>query len=130
MHPWEDNQNYLEYASPTSYSGSPGTTESADLDLLLTDDILNNPCGALSNPKPLSDILTDDEIPNLPVLHNLDEEAPMDVATPKQDHNYTFPNEDTPDDIGVCLHVSKHKVSLEFCPTCSENASAAWEKLN
>ncbi|KAJ1522990.1 hypothetical protein ONE63_002126 [Megalurothrips usitatus] len=29
-------------------------------------------------------------------------------------------------DIGVCLHVAKNKVSLEFCASCNENAFSSW----
>lgn len=28
--------------------------------------------------------------------------------------------------IGVCLHVAKNKVSLEFCSSCNENAFSSW----
>lgn len=44
------------------------------------------------------------------------------------DHNYTLTNEphNQSDDVGVCLHVSKHHVSLEFCSACSEKALKTW----
>ncbi|KAK7863462.1 hypothetical protein R5R35_010500 [Gryllus longicercus] len=29
--------------------------------------------------------------------------------------------------VGICLHVAQQRVSLEFCPTCSINATAAWQ---
>lgn len=39
------------------------------------------------------------------------------------DHNYT----NMENDVGVCLHVSSHRVSLEFCPSCSESAIQSWK---
>ncbi|KAK7791760.1 hypothetical protein R5R35_000153 [Gryllus longicercus] len=31
-------------------------------------------------------------------------------------------------DVGICLHVAQQRVSLEFCPSCSINATAAWQE--
>lgn len=44
------------------------------------------------------------------------------------DHDYTVADVGSysRDDVGVCLHVSKHHVSLEFCPSCSEKALNTW----
>lgn len=42
-----------------------------------------------------------------------------------KEHNYTTINCHD-DDAGVCLHVSKHRVSLEFCSICSNNAADTW----
>lgn len=41
-----------------------------------------------------------------------------------EEHNYTAKaeSESSEDEFGVCLHVSKGKVSLEFCMSCSESA--------
>jgi hypothetical protein len=33
-------------------------------------------------------------------------------------------------DTGICLHVAKRKVSVEFCSTCSSNALLAWEDID
>jgi hypothetical protein len=33
-------------------------------------------------------------------------------------------------DVGVCLHVAKRRVSLEFCSTCSSNAYSTWDDLD
>jgi hypothetical protein len=33
-------------------------------------------------------------------------------------------------DAGVCLHVAKRRVSLEFCSTCSSNALSTWDDLD
>lgn len=45
-----------------------------------------------------------------------------------RDHDYTLADVGSysRDDVGVCLHVSKHHVSLEFCPNCSEKALNTW----
>lgn len=44
------------------------------------------------------------------------------------EHNYTNNSLSKADDVGVCLHIARHKVSLEFCSSCSENASLAWDE--
>ncbi|XP_034241147.1 uncharacterized protein LOC117645217 [Thrips palmi] len=31
--------------------------------------------------------------------------------------------------VGVCLHVAKNKVSLEFCSSCNENALSSWSGI-
>ncbi|KAJ3627892.1 hypothetical protein MTP99_015234 [Tenebrio molitor] len=36
----------------------------------------------------------------------------MDEGHHLEEHNYTTPAED--EEVGVCLHVSKHRISLEF----------------
>ncbi|CAG9815736.1 unnamed protein product [Phaedon cochleariae] len=67
-----------------------------------------------------SPISVNEQITNLKQLNALEE------------HNYTAVDHDggpdvfEPDDVGVCLHVSKHKVSLEFCTVCSEKALHSW----
>jgi hypothetical protein len=33
-------------------------------------------------------------------------------------------------DVGVCLHVAKRRVSLEFCSTCNSNALSTWNDLD
>jgi archaellum component FlaC len=33
-------------------------------------------------------------------------------------------------DVGICLHVAKRRVSLEFCSTCSNNALSTWEDVD
>lgn len=45
-----------------------------------------------------------------------------------EEHNYTALR-DNDEDVGVCLHVSKHKVSLEFCMNCSDKAQESWSQL-
>ncbi|KAI4459615.1 bzip transcription factor [Holotrichia oblita] len=42
-----------------------------------------------------------------------------------KEHNYTT-LDCHDEDAGVCLHVSKHRVSLEFCSICSNNAVDTW----
>ncbi|CAG9860830.1 unnamed protein product [Phyllotreta striolata] len=46
-----------------------------------------------------------------------------------KDHNYTSASNEEEDDVGVCLHVSKHNVSLEFCMNCNENAQESRKQL-
>lgn len=46
------------------------------------------------------------------------------------DHSYSNTVRNETDDVGVCLHVSKHRVSLEFCTSCNENATGAWKGVD
>lgn len=69
------------------------------------------------------------ELPNQDLLDGLFlDQQQVDNITHNNDHNYTMANggHNPSDDVGVCLHVSKQHVSLEFCQTCSENALQAW----
>ncbi|KAK4881001.1 hypothetical protein RN001_004320 [Aquatica leii] len=58
-------------------------------------------------------------------------DAPISIATALDEHNYTSKltsdvlDEELP---GVCLHVNKHRVSLEFCAACHNNASETWKE--
>lgn len=129
-HPWEDD--VMHSSSVDSYSPSPEPVGSDEFDAFITEDILKDPYKALTSGKPLSevpdvDIADGDDSYSLPFLPNLQENCTSDLT--QQEHNYTFPQNEVTDDAGICLHVSKHKVSLEFCPTCSENASATWQKV-
>ncbi|KRT78255.1 hypothetical protein AMK59_8153 [Oryctes borbonicus] len=51
------------------------------------------------------------------------------LNTPLKEHNYTATN-CSDENAGVCLHVSKHRVSLEFCAKCSDNAIDNWNLIN
>lgn len=78
---------------------------------------------------PLLDVPTD--LPDFNLLNDVIEEDAF--KSPLEEHDYTFSSDlgesllkNDEDDVGVCLHVSKHRVSLEFCATCSENATNSW----
>ncbi|GJQ84308.1 hypothetical protein Trydic_g5246 [Trypoxylus dichotomus] len=49
--------------------------------------------------------------------------------TALREHNYTATNY-SDDNAGVCLHVSKHRVSLEFCSKCSDKAMDNWNMID
>lgn len=110
---------------------SPGSLDQVpedNIDMLLDDDVLRHPENLLSESSdilPLGDNYYDMSLP-----FPLDEEKEQaDV----KDHSYSIKNNEdnkTNDDVGVCLHVSNHRVSLEFCPTCSENAASNWNKVD
>ncbi|KAJ3664958.1 hypothetical protein Zmor_000487 [Zophobas morio] len=101
-HPWEE-KTYPSYPTP-------------EPDLALndsfTDDLLNSE---------LNEFLGDSFVSPVDL-----EEGVCDNHL--KEHNYTSVHDDDGDDsdVGVCLHVSKHRVSLEFCSTCSDNATLAW----
>lgn len=111
-HPWEENDNpCINYPTPESNKSYYSPTE---YDGLNNDDLL------LDLDIPL-------EISNDHFLDMIDEKA---LESPMDDHTYHStikleqPNINSDEnDVGVCLHVSKNKVSLEFCPSCSDNAS-------
>lgn len=60
-------------------------------------------------------------------LNEIDEIKPSDLTL--REHNYTTINENYDENVGVCLHVSKHRVSLEFCSSCSDNAISTWNDI-
>ncbi|XP_015838527.2 uncharacterized protein LOC103315046 isoform X1 [Tribolium castaneum] len=107
-HPWEEKR-YPSFPTPESDFLSSPHSESGLNDF--TDDLFNNI--ELDDFMGVTDTILD------PVSNETSEEN-----LHLKEHNYTT-NEDE-DDVGVCLHVSRHKVSLEFCATCSENAQQAW----
>ncbi|XP_018321891.1 uncharacterized protein LOC108734731 isoform X3 [Agrilus planipennis] len=59
---------------------------------------------------------------------NLDSEPEESNCDALNEHNYTISNEFEERNGGICLHVSQHRVSLEFCSICNENAAQAWNK--
>ncbi|XP_057656088.1 uncharacterized protein LOC130893761 isoform X1 [Diorhabda carinulata] len=67
-------------------------------------------------------------IPDFPLT--TPDSVSLKVVSPSNleaEHNYT--SQADIDDVGVCLHVSKHRVSLEFCSNCSEKAEESWDHL-
>lgn len=54
--------------------------------------------------------------------------TPAPLADHNNEHNYTNNSLSKADNVGVCLHIARHKVSLEFCSSCSENANLAWDE--
>ncbi|XP_023311008.1 uncharacterized protein LOC108917767 [Anoplophora glabripennis] len=119
-HPW-DETNYPSYPTPESnYLSSPDALRGDELTEMLNDIPLDFPI----------DIKEHELMDSFDFKDNI-EINPSDTLS---EHNYyttTIPkevlyNDDGIDDVGVCLHVSKHRLSLEFCPTCSENAARSW----
>lgn len=121
-HPWEEAgliKPYETYPTPESsdsYYGSPEFEELNSEGLLLDMDLpieMNN--------DELLDMIDEKALESpiiLPIeansYHNLQVKSETNVK-----------EED--DDVGVCLHVSKNKVSLEFCPSCSDKALQSWK---
>ncbi|CAH1128525.1 unnamed protein product [Ceutorhynchus assimilis] len=111
-HPWEETATYPTYPTPESTMSSPNFQQ-LDNELLLDMDI------------PI-------EMDNEELLEILNEDV---LESPIMDeHNYynsfkgeadeeTVTEEEEEDD-GICLHVSKNKVSLEFCQSCSDKAAS------
>nr|CAI5866540.1 unnamed protein product [Callosobruchus analis] len=110
LHPWEEKPVYPCYPTPEDDSHSLCSEQNID-DTLTSD---------------LFDLEFPIEMPDEDLLKDLtfdEKNVPM-----MEEHNYTNNNDKEnieEENVGVCLHVNKHRVSLEFCPTCSENASQA-----
>lgn len=109
---------YVAKKVPYSWNDEPKTfiNSSPDTDVDINFDI------------PL-DLPTD--FPDFNLLDDLNQQEPY--KSPLEEHDYTYSSdlmeksmESNDEDVGVCLHVSKHHVSLEFCATCSENATNSW----
>lgn len=121
-HPWEEDnliKPYETYPTPESsdsYYGSPEFEELNSEGLLLDMDL------------PI-------EMNNDELLDMIDEKAlESPIILPVQASNYhslpvkseiNVKQEDV--DVGVCLHLSKNQVSLEFCPSCSDKALQSWK---
>jgi len=123
-HPWEEAdliKPYETYPTPDSSDssilyGSPEFEELNSEGLLLDMDL------------PI-------EMNNDELLDMIDEKAlESPIILPIEASNYhnlqvksetNIKEED--DDVGVCLHVAKNKVSLEFCPSCSDKALQSWK---
>ncbi|RZB39209.1 bZIP 1 domain containing protein [Asbolus verrucosus] len=112
-HPWEEKQ-YPSFPTPESdFLSSPHSDNG--LNDLNSDDLFSNL--ALAEIMEPSDNFVDGLVLG-------DETTYLNEGTHLQEHDYTNVEDDG--DVGVCLHVSKHRVSLEFCSTCSENACQTW----
>lgn len=117
-HPWDENS----LSSPGSLDQVPED----NIDMLLDDDVLRHPENLLNESSDILPLGDNDYDLSLPFPMN---EEQVDV----KDHAYSIKKEgdsNETDDVGVCLHVSNHRVSLEFCPKCSENASNNWNKVD
>lgn len=108
-HPWEEQESsYDNYPTPEStysYYSSPGFQELKNEGLLLDMDL------------PIE--MDGDEL-----LNFIDDKATESTTVVPEQNNELIKLENIPnttDDVGVCLHISKHKVCLEFCPTCSDS---------
>lgn len=110
----ETKSVYPDWPSPNSID-----------EITVTDDFLQDtiPCGNISPsniPDPADFDISDD---NFPIF----DESLVSSRKICDEHNYTsfdFNKADTTDDseedVGVCLHISKQRVSLEFCNLCND----------
>lgn len=115
-HPWEET-NYPSYPTPESnYLSSPDALRGDELT-----EILNN------IPPDFPIDIPEDELMNSFAFRDDNLEAESTKTLSEHNYTLTMPEDlQSSDDVGVCLHVSKHKVSLEFCSSCSENAAQSW----
>lgn len=125
---WDENS----VSSPESQ----GQVPEENIDMLLDDDVLRHPENLLNESSdilPLTDNDYDFALP-FPMQEEREQQQQLQQQqVDAKDHSYSIKKEGeetTDDDVGVCLHVSNHRVSLEFCPTCSENASKNWKKVD
>lgn len=76
---------------------------------------------------------TNADISMLDMQEENNEDIPIENGnsdvTPLSEHNYTINNYEN-ETAGICLHISKHRVSLEFCSTCSDNATEIWNGVD
>lgn len=114
-HPWDENS----ISSPESQQPED------NIDMLLDDDVLRHPENLLNESSDILPLGDNDYDLSLPFPMNDVKEPETEV----KDHCYSTKKEQE-DDVGVCLHVSNHRVSLEFCPNCSENAASNWSKVD
>lgn len=86
--------------------------------------------GGLSPPDSIQDPIFDHFDFDLPALDiQFDDLLDVPPISPSlDDHNYTLASSETDESLGVCLHISNHKVSLEYCAQCHENASRVWSE--
>lgn len=108
-HPWEE-PNYPSYPTPESSLSSPDALKEDEFSEILNDITLDFPIDIPEDE--LMDVFKDEAL-----------ETEATKALSEHDYTSTIPDGD---DVGVCLHVSKHRVSLEFCASCSENAAQSW----
>ncbi|XP_050303728.1 uncharacterized protein LOC126741380 [Anthonomus grandis grandis] len=113
-HPWEETRvgsPYVNYPTPESNASCYGSPEFEELNnegLLLDLDI------------PL-------EMDNEQLLDMIDEKV-LDESNFSTEEPVLVKQEPKQDeDVGICLHVSQNKVSLEFCPSCSATAQDSWK---
>lgn len=108
-HPWEE-EHYPSFPTPESENLRSPQSENEIIDSSQLDEsqIADFPDELFENIE-LDEYMTLDPV--------------SDGTTLLEEHNYTS-HEET-EDIGVCLHVSRKRVSLEFCPICSDNAQQA-----
>lgn len=60
--------------------------------------------------------------------------SPSSSSGVSSEHNYFYDekilesidNEDIEDSAGICVHINRGKVSLEFCAVCHNNAAGSW----
>ncbi|XP_049820184.1 uncharacterized protein LOC109594424 [Aethina tumida] len=112
-HPWDELDQHPNCMTPESIENSPpvdyGLSDDFSLDFLNSDVPLGMP----------TDLSCQD------MFNSLEDTNENTLKEHDYVQNPTL-EEDDDDDVGVCLHVSKHRVSLEFCSTCSDNAQLAW----
>ncbi|KAJ8918165.1 hypothetical protein NQ315_011623 [Exocentrus adspersus] len=118
-HPWDEEPSYPSYPTPESKDLCPS--------LGLKEEEWDNIASDVKFEFPID--FTEDKLLDA-FSDNFLEAKPIDALG---EHNYTTspskvePSDDSlVDDVGVCLHVSKHRLSLEFCSSCSDNATQSW----
>lgn len=121
-HPWsEDAKSQLEELNNLTVDEFNGEFSSCSISPRLETD-LNN----------WNDLFSDLQSPILcpedSSLKLWEDVTPAPLADHNNEHNYTNNSLSKADNVGVCLHIARHKVSLEFCSSCSENANLAWDE--
>nr|XP_022900391.1 probable basic-leucine zipper transcription factor D isoform X2 [Onthophagus taurus] len=90
----------------------------SDCSLSNTEDLLSS----VKNEIDFGDLFND------PELLQIEETNVNNTENTFEEHNYISRNHNEgEEDVGVCLHVSKHRVSLEFCSKCNDEAAGVWK---
>lgn len=132
-------------------TGMPATTSLNSNLTFQTDSVSNSNYASFPTPDSASDYLNTydlndyeesdfqfnlgrDLLSNWDIKFDNDEKSSEHIETNSnitlQEHNYTItPNGKADDNPGICLHVANGKVSLEFCASCSQNATKIWKEL-
>lgn len=111
LHPWSETN---------TGTGSDGELFASDYSFV------SNFTWDFDEPAPFEDRLED--ILRINECGKINDESIGSNEFVQSEHNYTNESPEA-GNFGICLHISNQRVSLEFCPICSEKAATTWEQV-